>query len=74
MKRGPASFLSTRSKEDAFDTVERLYQEEGFVLRRVAKRLAVHSQTLYRWLRRYPEYEARLAALQAEAFEPKEGK
>ncbi len=69
MKRGSVSFLSSRSAPEAFETVRGLYVDEGFVVRRVAKRLAVHYRTLYRWLAKHPEYSAELEKLRADALE-----
>jgi transposase len=69
MKQGPSSFLTTRPAAEAFETVRRLYADEGFIVRKVAKRIGVHYGTLYRWLRANPEYLRELETMRAQHFQ-----
>ena len=72
MKKGPASFLTSRPAAEAFETVRRVYVEEGCLLRKTATRLHVGRRTLRRFLIEHPEYEAELEALRAKSVEPEE--
>jgi len=69
MKKGPASFLTSRPPLEAFEMVKKLYVEEGFSVRKVAIRVGVHYRSLYKWLTRYPEFGPQLEKIRAEAFE-----
>jgi transposase len=64
MRRGPVTFFSTRTPDEAWPTVLQLLQEEGWVFRKVAHRLGVHHRTLYKWLKStgYDKHAERHAA------------
>lgn len=66
---GQPTFLNTRSAVVAWKTIRKLYLEESFRQKEVARRLGVHDRTLWRWLRRNPAYAQQLEELKAKHFE-----
>lgn len=67
MTKGVATFLATRGPAEAWVTVKKVLEEEGFVQRAAAARLGVHDRTLYLWLKKN-DYMKELKKLRADAL------
>ncbi len=67
MKQGEPSFLGSRTAEEAWPKIKKLFAEEG-TQRGVARRLGVHYLTVWRWLKANPAYREELKQLRKDAL------
>lgn len=68
MNQGEVSFLGSRTAEEAWPKIRKLFIEERYTQRGVARRLGVHYLTVWRWLNKNPAYRTELERLRKDAL------